>query len=27
MTGKYGELTDEEIDALATYIMSLSVEK
>jgi len=27
MTGKYGELTDEQIDALATYIMSLSVEK
>ncbi|MFJ7730581.1 cytochrome c oxidase subunit II [Lysinibacillus sp. NPDC097231] len=27
MTGKYGELTDEEIQALATYIMGLSVEK
>ncbi|MGE7114993.1 cytochrome c oxidase subunit II [Lysinibacillus sp. NPDC047702] len=27
MTGKYGELSDEQIDALATYIMSLSVEK
>jgi len=27
MTGKYGELTEEQIDALATYIMSLSVEK
>ncbi len=27
MAGKYGQLTDEEIQALATYIMGLSVEK
>ncbi|HJH10185.1 MAG TPA: cytochrome c oxidase subunit II [Metalysinibacillus jejuensis] len=27
MTGKYGELSDEEVEALASYIMGLSVEK